>query len=108
MFLMCIGQSPVPAVGWLTITPLDSRTGLRLAGEADLRTVPALRHAVAGLPADAREVHLQAVGLEFVDVPAARSRRLASWWSASSGSLRPAARGGSVPGWRDWTSGGQT
>ena len=50
---MRTGQSPIPPAGWLTITPLDGR-------------------AVAGLFADAREAHLQAVSLEFVDVAAAR------------------------------------
>jgi hypothetical protein len=72
MFLMRPGQPPVPAAGCLTITPLDGQTGLRLASEADLHTVPALRRSVAEPRAGAREVHLQAVGPEFFDVAAAR------------------------------------
>jgi ABC-type transporter Mla MlaB component len=65
-------QPEVAMPAWLTVTPLEGRTGLRLAGEADLCTVPALRRAVAELPADAREIHLQLAGLEFIDVATAR------------------------------------
>lgn len=60
------------APAWLTVTPLEGRTGLRLAGEADLCTAAALRRAVAELPAGVREIHLQLAGLEFIDVAAAR------------------------------------
>ena len=57
---------------WLTVTPLEGRTGLRLAGEADPCTAPALRRAIEELPAGAREIHLPLAGLEFIDVAAAR------------------------------------
>ena len=60
------------ALAWLTVTLLEGRTGLRLAGEADLCTVAALRRAAAELPDGAREIHLQLAGLEFIDVAAAR------------------------------------
>lgn len=70
---MLVAHSPVVSpVGWLTITPLDGRTGLRLTGEADALTLPALRRAAAALPPDAREIHLQLASLEFIDVGAAR------------------------------------
>lgn len=69
---MCEVQLSGLKADWLTITPLDGRTGLRLAGEADLWSVPALRRAVEALPADARHIHLQLAGLEFIDVAAAR------------------------------------
>jgi ABC-type transporter Mla MlaB component len=62
----------VTAPAWLTVTPLEGRTGLRLAGEADLCTAPALRRAIEELPAGAREIHLQLAGLELIDVAAAR------------------------------------
>lgn len=63
-------EAATPA--WLTVTPLEGRTGLRLAGEADLCTAAALRRAAADLPAGAREIHLQLAGLEFIDVAATR------------------------------------
>lgn len=65
-------QLEAAAPAWLTVTPLEGRTGLRLAGEADLCTVPVLRRAAADLPAGAREIHLQLAGLEFIDVAATR------------------------------------
>lgn len=70
--MTCEVQPEVAAPAWLTVTPLEGRTGLRLTGEADLCTVPALSRAAAELPAGAREIHLQLAGLEFIDVAAAR------------------------------------
>ncbi|HTW05372.1 MAG TPA: STAS domain-containing protein [Streptosporangiaceae bacterium] len=54
------------------ISPLTGCTGLRLNGEADMHTAEALRKALAELPPDASEIHLQLAGLEFIDVAAAR------------------------------------
>lgn len=74
MFVMCGIQSPVPVPDRLSMTPLEGRTGtgLRLTGEADLCSMPALRRAVAGLLPDTHEIYLQLAGLEFIDVAAAR------------------------------------
>jgi ABC-type transporter Mla MlaB component len=57
---------------WLRVTPLADRVGLRLSGEADWHTVEALRRAIAELPPEADEIHLQLASLEFIDVAAAR------------------------------------
>jgi len=57
---------------WLRISPLAGRTGLRLTGEADIHTEEILRTAMAELPPDSPEIHLQLAGLEFIDVAAAR------------------------------------
>jgi ABC-type transporter Mla MlaB component len=61
-----------PDADWLRISPLTGRTGLRLTGEADMHTAGVLTKALAELPPDAREIHLQLAGLEFIDVAAAR------------------------------------
>ena len=57
---------------WLRVTPLADRVGLRLSGEADWHTVEILRQAIAELPPEADEIHLQLASLEFIDVAAAR------------------------------------
>jgi len=57
---------------WLSVTPLAGRAGLRLSGEADWHTVEILQRAIAELPPDADEIHLQLASLEFIDVAAAR------------------------------------
>jgi hypothetical protein len=56
----------------LAVSQLDGRTGLRLSGQADIRSVDLLRQAIAALPPDADEIHLQLASLEFIDVAAAR------------------------------------
>ena len=56
----------------MAVRQLSARTGLRLSGRADLDTVDLLKHAIAALPADADEIHLQLASLEFVDEAAAR------------------------------------
>lgn len=61
-----------PDADWLAISPLAGRVGLRLTGEADLHTVPALRAALAQLPPDTAEIYLDLAGLEFIDVASAR------------------------------------
>ena len=60
------------AAAGLAVSRLDGRTGLCLAGEADLCTASVLKQAIAALPPDAAEIHLQLAGLEFIDVAAAR------------------------------------
>lgn len=60
---------PAPRLG---VSQLAARTGLRLSGQADLRTLGILRQATADLPQDAREIHLQLASLEFIDVAATR------------------------------------
>jgi hypothetical protein len=57
---------------WFTASLLEGRAGLRLAGDADVLSVRVLREAVAALPADLREVHLQLSGLDAIDVSAVR------------------------------------
>lgn len=62
-----------PPEPWLLrISVLEGRVGLRLAGEADIAGLDALRSAIAGLPPGAAVVHMQRTGLEFNDVAAAR------------------------------------
>jgi ABC-type transporter Mla MlaB component len=61
-----------PDADWLRISPLMGQTGLRLTGEADMHTAEILSKAIAELPADAPEIHLQLASLEFIDVAAAR------------------------------------
>jgi ABC-type transporter Mla MlaB component len=65
---------PGPYLGadWLCVTPLADRVGLRLSGEADWHTVEILRQAIAELPPEADEIHLQLASLEFIDVAAVR------------------------------------
>lgn len=62
---------PGPTAGF-AVRELSARTGLRLAGWADLSTVNLLKHAIAALPADAGEIHLQLASLEFIDEAATR------------------------------------
>jgi ABC-type transporter Mla MlaB component len=64
--------SPSLDADWLRVTPLADRVGLRLSGEADWHTVDILRQAIAELPPEADEIHLQLASLEFIDVAAAR------------------------------------
>jgi ABC-type transporter Mla MlaB component len=61
-----------PDADWLHISPLNGRIGLRLSGEADLHTAETLAKALAELPPDAPEIHLQLARLDFIDVTAAR------------------------------------
>ena len=62
---------PGPTAGF-AVSQLSARTGLRLSGRADLDSVDLLRHAIAALPANAGEIHLQLASLEFIDEAAAR------------------------------------
>jgi hypothetical protein len=48
--------------------------GLRLPGEADLRNVDLLKQAIAALPIDANEIHLQLASLEYIDIAAGRKQ----------------------------------
>jgi hypothetical protein len=57
---------PGPTAGF-AVSRLSARTGLRLSGRADLDTVGLLKHAIAALPVDAGEIHLQLASLEFID-----------------------------------------
>jgi len=61
-----------PDADWLSISPLAGCTGLCLTGEADEHTAEILGKALAELPPEASEIHLQLAGLEFIDVAAAR------------------------------------
>jgi ABC-type transporter Mla MlaB component len=61
-----------PDADWLRISPLTGHIGLRLTGEADMHTAEVLAKALAELPPDAREIHLQLASLDFIDVAAAR------------------------------------
>ena len=62
-----------PRPGTFIIRPLPDRTGLILAGEADLTTQDTLHAALAALPADgAGEIHLDLTGLRFIDVACTR------------------------------------
>jgi hypothetical protein len=47
---------------WFTVSLLEGRVGLRLAGDADVLSVRVLREAIAALPAGLGEVHLQLSG----------------------------------------------
>jgi STAS domain len=72
--------------GVFTVRPLPERTGLIIAGEADLTVKDTLCAALAALPADgAGDIHLDLAGLRFVDVACARELIAAA-------SRRPAAR----------------
>lgn len=62
---------PGPTAGF-AVSQLSARTGLRLSGRADLDTVDLLKHAIAALPLDAGEIHLQLASLEYIDEAAAR------------------------------------
>jgi hypothetical protein len=70
MTLRC-GRGQADDTG-LTVTVLESRAGLCLRGEADVLGAYALRAAIAALPADAGEVHLELAGLRFIDVCSTR------------------------------------
>jgi STAS domain len=69
-----LGRQALPprSAPGLTVSQLTGRTGLRLSGEADLCTADLLKQAIAALPPDAAEIHLQLASLEFIDVAAAR------------------------------------
>jgi anti-anti-sigma regulatory factor len=72
---MCDSPLPPPARSRsiLTICPLHGRTGLVLAGEADLTVQDMLCTALAALPADGTsDIHLDLTGLRFIDVACAR------------------------------------
>jgi hypothetical protein len=56
----------------LTVTVLDGQAGLSLRGEADMLGTDALRSAIAGLPANVSEVHLELAALSFIDVGCTR------------------------------------
>jgi STAS domain len=64
---------PGLAPGMLTVSPLAGRAGLRLDGEADLISQDELQKALAALPPDAAEIHLELAGLTFTDVAATRA-----------------------------------
>jgi anti-anti-sigma regulatory factor len=73
-----------PAV--FTVRSLPDRTGLIVAGEADLTVQDTLRAALAALPADGTgDIHLDLAGLRFIDVACTRELIAAA-------SRRPAAR----------------
>jgi ABC-type transporter Mla MlaB component len=61
-----------PDADWLNASALTGCAGLRLTGEADMHTAEILQKALAELPSDAAEIHLELAGLEFIDVAAAR------------------------------------
>ena len=64
---------PFPDPGTLTIRPLQDRTGLMLAGEADITSRAMLHAALAALPAESTgEIHLDLTGLRFIDVSCTR------------------------------------
>ncbi|HJY01902.1 MAG TPA: STAS domain-containing protein [Streptosporangiaceae bacterium] len=70
---ICFPPRPFLGTGTLTIRPLQGRTGLILAGEADITTLDALRAALAALPADgAGDIDLDLTGLRFIDVSCTR------------------------------------
>jgi hypothetical protein len=56
----------------LTVTLLENRVGLCLRGEADMQNVDDLREAIAALPGDVAEVHLELAELSFIDVRSTR------------------------------------
>jgi hypothetical protein len=70
MTLRC-GWGRVDGTG-LTVTLLARQAGLCLRGAADLLSLDTLREAIAALPADAGEVHLELAELSFIDVCSAR------------------------------------
>ena len=61
-------DDPRPRLGLLVIRPLPDRSGLIIAGEADLTVKHMLRAALAALPADGTaDIHLDLAGLRFID-----------------------------------------
>lgn len=66
-------DDPGPRPGILTIGALPGRTGLIIAGEADLTVQDQLHAALAALPADgAAGICLNLSGLRFIDVACTR------------------------------------
>ena len=66
-------DTPRQCPGVLTVRPLPDRTGLIVAGEADLTVKDVLRAALAALPADGTgDIHLDLAGLRFIDVACTR------------------------------------
>ena len=66
-------HDPGPRPGILTIRPLPDRTGLIIAGEADLTVQDKLHAALAALPeGGAADIHLNLSGLRFIDVACTR------------------------------------
>jgi hypothetical protein len=66
-------DDPRSRLGVLAIRPLPDRTGLIIAGEADLTVKDMLRAELAALPADeAGDIHLDLAGLRFIDVACTR------------------------------------
>jgi hypothetical protein len=63
-------QSTRPRRGGGDVHQLTACTGLRPSGQADLRALNLLRPAIAALPPDAGEIHLQLASLEYIDVAA--------------------------------------
>jgi anti-anti-sigma factor len=58
----------------LSVRPLKSRAGLRLAGDVDLATVEQLREALDELDANSGgDVHLELGDLHFIDAAGARA-----------------------------------
>lgn len=79
-------DDPRPRLGLLVIRPLPDRSGLIIAGEADLTVKHMLRAALAALPADGTaDIHLDLAGLRFID--GACTRELIAF-----ASCHPAAR----------------
>lgn len=52
----------------LRITPLAERAGLRIEGELDRSTLPALRRALASLTSGDGDCYVDLSGLKFIDV----------------------------------------
>lgn len=65
-------QSTRPRRGGDDVRQLTACTGLRPSGQADLRALGLLRRAIAALPPDVGEIHLQLASLEYIDVAATR------------------------------------
>jgi ABC-type transporter Mla MlaB component len=66
-------QTDLPGLpAGFTVSQLAARTGLRLSGQADVCTAGVLAEAIAALPCDADEIHLQLASLDFIDVAATR------------------------------------
>ena len=66
-------DNPRQCPGVFTVRPLPDRTGLIVAGEADLTVKDVLRAALAALPADGTgDIHLDLAGLRFIDVACTR------------------------------------
>ncbi|MFB4267947.1 STAS domain-containing protein [Nonomuraea sp. GTA35] len=71
---LVIALHPITATDrLLRITPLADRTGLRIEGELDRFTLPALRRALASLASGDRGFCVDLSGLEFIDVGCLRA-----------------------------------